>query len=164
MPPSRRSHAAPALLQRRTHTVFTLPQRSSNAAATSSSRRCTQPSHRPHAPLHTALTPLSRRLNASFTLPAHRSHTDAKPPQSRSYAAARVEKLSIFTTPWCSRGHETMRENFTLPGTIICANFSFTSVDLMLANILEDGRTILRCKVPNFKPSIFSGSIPRQSG
>ena len=29
-------------------------------------------------------------------------------------------------------------------------------VDLMLANILEDESTILRCKEQNFTPSIFS--------
>ena len=57
---------------------------------------------------------------------------------------------------WCSRGHDTMREHFTLPGTMIFANFSFTFVDLTLANILQDGSTILRCKVLIFARSIFS--------
>ena len=52
-----------------------------------------------------------------------------------------------------------MHEHFTSPGTIICANVSFTFVDLTLANILQDGSTILRCKVLNLAPSIFS--IPR---
>ena len=49
--------------------------------------------------------------------------------------------------------HTTLRTN---TGTIICANFSFTFVDLTLANILGDGRTVLLCKVQNFTPSIFS--------
>ena len=44
-----------------------------------------------------------------------------------------------------------MREHFTLPGTIICANFSFTFVDFTLANVLDDRSTILRCIVPNFQ-------------
>ena len=34
--------------------------------------------------------------------------------------------------------------------------FFIQIVDLTLANILEDGRTILRFKMPNFTPSIFS--------
>ena len=49
-----------------------------------------------------------------------------------------------------------MREDFTLPGTMVCAKFSFTFVDCTFANILEDVSTIPRCKVPNFIPSIFS--------
>ena len=49
-----------------------------------------------------------------------------------------------------SRCHHTMRKQFTLPGTIICANFSFTFVYLTLAKVLDDRITILRCKVPNF--------------
>ena len=49
-----------------------------------------------------------------------------------------------------------MREHFTLPGTIICANFSFMFVDSTLANILDDRSTILLCKVVNFTPSSFS--------
>ena len=46
-----------------------------------------------------------------------------------------------------SRGHETMREHFTLPGTIICANFSFTCVDLTLANVLEDRTFDVRFRI-----------------
>ena len=50
-----------------------------------------------------------------------------------------------------SRGNDTKCEHFTLPlaGTIICANFSFTFIDLTLANVLDDRSTILRGKVPN---------------
>ena len=55
--------------------------------------------------------------------------------------------------PLCSgsRGDDTQCEHFTLPlaGTIICANFSFTFIDLTLANVLDDRSTILRGKVPN---------------
>ena len=65
-----------------------------------------------------------------------------------------VENLSIFTTPLnvCSgsRCHDTMRKHFTLPGSIICANFSFIFVDLALANVLDDRSTILWRKVPIF--------------
>ena len=53
--------------------------------------------------------------------------------------------------PSSSRGHDIMREHITLPGIIICANFSFTFVDLTIANILEDKITILRCNVQNFR-------------
>ena len=61
-----------------------------------------------------------------------------------------------------SRGHDTMREHFTLPGTIICSNFSFTFVDLTLANVLDDRSTILRCKVPNFTVvSVFHACCQR---
>ena len=55
-----------------------------------------------------------------------------------------------------------MREHFTLPGTIICANFSFTFVDLTLANVLDDRSTILRCKVPNLSlVSVFPAYCQR---
>ena len=39
---------------------------------------------------------------------------------------ARLRSSAYLLLCWCSSGHETMREHFTLPGTIICANFSFT--------------------------------------
>ena len=57
---------------------------------------------------------------------------------------------------WCSRCHDNMLKHFTLQGIVICANFSFTFVELTIANILEDRCTILLCKVPNFKLCIFS--------
>ena len=76
-PLPRRSHATPALLQRSPHvvtqhvTAATLPQLRSNLALTQ---------------LHAALTPLSRLLNASFTLPAHHSHTATTPTKRSSHA------------------------------------------------------------------------------
>ena len=46
----------------------------------------------------------------------------------------------------------------TLQATVV-GNFSFTFVDLTLANLVEDGSTNLRYQGPKFTPSIFS--IPR---
>ena len=60
-----------------------------------------------------------------------------------------------------SRGHDTMSEHFTLPGTIVYANFSFMFVDLTLANVLDDRSTIIWCRVPNFPVvSVFHGFLP----
>ena len=62
---------------------------------------------------------------------------------------------------WCSSSHKTTCEHFTFPGSIICANFSFTFVNLALANILEEGCTILAsgCKMPkNNKTQYFQYS------
>ena len=76
---TRRSNA-----ERSTAAAATPQQRSSNALETP--LPYTQPSRSP-APPHAALTSLSRRLNASFTLPAHRSHTAATPLQRHPDAA-----------------------------------------------------------------------------
>ena len=70
------------------------------------------------------------------------------------FFSCRVENLSIFTTLFYL-AHTARHHAWALHITRYNhANFSFTSDNLTLANILEDRSTILLCKVPNF-------SIPR---
>ena len=84
------------------------------------------------------------------------------------FFSAELSSPQYLRLHWCSRWlwrcHETLREHWALPGTIICASLlcrldDSRFVDLTLANTREDGSTILRHKVPSFKLSILS--IPR---
>ena len=100
MTPSRCSHTAPHAnfmqLPRRPHAAPALLHCSCNASHTPSphchnATPATQPQRHPHAALTQPAERLlhaARRLNASFTMPAHRSHTASTPKQSSSNAAA----------------------------------------------------------------------------
>ena len=73
------------------------------------------------------------------------------------FVFCRDEKPSIYysvgahaATTQCPRPSTSL---YQVQRSLPC---SFTFVDLTLANILQDWSTILRCKVLNFAPSIFS--------
>ena len=103
---TRRSNA-----ERSTAAAATPQQRSSNALETP--LPYTQPSRSP-APPHAALTSLSRRLNASFTLPAHRSHTAATPLQ-RHPDAAECSPHAAECSPHAPPTHFALHNALTPP-------------------------------------------------
>ena len=65
----------------------------------------------------------ARRPNAAGLSLSSRA-SDAKYFDLIFFAELRSSQYLLLR--WCSRGYDTRREHCTLPGTIICANFSFT--------------------------------------